>query len=156
MKNLSQDECDPSKPEEHFLWALGQIPMGDKVTQPIQPHLARTISKHLHECGFRHHPKLQKKKRLKAGRGQDHALNGVARWVDMDTEPSDTDIEPPDVTQLTPQEREALVEELRKYNFIQDPKPDTGPTALVTSLRELNLQSPNVKRARDIMGGDDG
>jgi hypothetical protein len=144
----TQDECDPTKPEEHFLWALGQIPMGDKQMQSVQLNLARAISKHMHECGFRHYPKLQTKKLNKPYRGQGHVLNGSSRWVPMDAEPTAEPPSTPDINAMTVEEREGMIKELKDYGFISDPPPDRGKTAHVTSWKEI--QSTKIKKAGDI------
>lgn len=143
-----QKDCDPAKPEEHFLWALTQIPYSDRVTQPIQPKIAKVMSAHLHNLGFRHHPNLQKSKMQMPHRGQQHTLNGMAMWVPMDSEEPDP-IMLPDVRQMTRAEQELLKQELEDIGIIKDPPKDIGPLAEITSWRDL--QSTNVVRAQDVI-----
>ena len=56
-----QNNCDPDKPEEHVLWAL--VRMNEKQGAPLLLPLPamEEQSKHLYDCGFRHHPDLQTK-----------------------------------------------------------------------------------------------
>lgn len=147
-----QADCDPTKPDEHFLWALSQIPYGDKVMQPIQPNIARTISQHLHELGFRHHPQLQTRKLQVPHRGQQHYLNGLSRWVPMDTEEPEP-VTLPDPAGMTTHERQLMVDELKNVGAIQDPPPNRGKLAEVTHARKFD--SPHVRSARNLQGGVD-
>lgn len=142
-----QSNCDPADPQEHFLWALAQIPYGDRANQPIQPKIARVISKHLHELGFRHHPQLQTKKLQMPHRGPQQALNGLAVWVPMDSEDPDP-VVLPNVRALTRQEQELMKNELKEVGLIPDPPKNLGQTAEVTSWKKV--RSDHVVRARDI------
>lgn len=56
-----QDDLNPSDPEEHVLWALVNIneDLGAPLLLPIEN--MRAWSKHLFQCGFRHHEDLQEK-----------------------------------------------------------------------------------------------
>lgn len=99
-------------PEEHFLWALMNSP-GINTSPLIMPEkMARQLSKHLHECGFRHDPAAQEKKLLRPFRGQQNNFNGMAKWVPMD-EPEPDPVVLPDVNALTPQENEAMLAQYR-------------------------------------------
>lgn len=130
-----QSDCDMSDPEEHFLWGLAQIPVGAEM-MPVQQNTARNMSKHLHELGYRHHPKLQTKKLQMPVRGQQSYLNGLARWVPMDTEdPSPLML--PDVKAMTAEEREWVHQELKAVGHIEPPAEDIGPTAQVISLQDI-------------------
>lgn len=144
-----QEDCDMTDPEEHFFWALTQIPMGPHNNQPIQPSIARTISKHLHECGFRHFPKLQTKKQQMPHRGQQHYLNGSAVWVDINAE----DPEPvhlPDVRSMTTHEKQLMVEELENIGFIKEPQKDLGKTAEIVKFSDI--VPTKIKKASDFRG----
>jgi len=146
-----QSDCDMADPEEHFFWALTQIPYGPHNSQPIQPSIARTISKHLHECGFRHFPSLQKKKLQMPHRGQQHYLNASAVWVPIDTE----DPEPvrlPDVRSMTTHEKQLMVEELKNIDFLKDPPEDLGKVAKRVSYSDF--PSKRVKKASEVTGGN--
>lgn len=50
----TQDQCDMSKPDEHFLWALLNI--GDSIGAPllVPEPILREWSRHLYAAGFRH------------------------------------------------------------------------------------------------------
>ncbi|MFE7797052.1 DUF2744 domain-containing protein [Nocardia sp. NPDC057440] len=148
-----QKDCDPTDPEQHFLWALTQIPYNHQVTQPVQPRIARVMSKHLYELGFRHHPQLQSKKLQMPYRGQQHTLNGMSVWVPMDSEAP----EPPpqhNVKAMTREEQEVLKKELEDVGLIQPPQRHLGRTAEIVSYKQL--KSDHVVRARDILLGENG
>ncbi|WP_051407330.1 DUF2744 domain-containing protein [Nocardia sp. CNY236] len=135
MRFPTQNHCDPEDPEQHLLWALAQIPMSRNQPMLLQESIARVISKHLYECGFRHHPELQQKKLQLPYRGQQHTLNGSARWVPADAE----DPEPvvlPDMSAMTVHEQEHVINQLKQLGRIRDPEPNIS-TAQTTSLRQL-------------------
>jgi hypothetical protein len=151
-----QAECDLTKPEEHFLWALCQIPFGPKLTQPIMLKVAKVISKHLYECGFRFHPKLQTKKLILPHRGQRHHLNGSAIWAPMDTdEPAPVKI--PDVRKMTQEEQDILKQEMIDYGIIsEDVERDLGKTAEVvtaTEKRSAKVHTAKAKRVGAVHSG---
>ncbi len=156
MRLPTQDDCDPRKSDEALLWALAQIPMNRENTQPLlmQENICRAISKHLHECGFRHIPKLQTLKMQMPHRGQQHQLNGVARWVPMDAEEPEP-VELPDVKKLTVHEQELLINELKDVGRIEEPPPDMGRLAEVTSANALRAQAQaNKFTASGLQGGE--
>lgn len=126
-----QAQCDMSNPEEHLLWGLAQIPVGNN-SMPIQPQTARNMSKHLYELGFRHHPQLQTKKLQSPIRGPQSSLNGLARWVPIDTDEPEP-IPLPDIKAMTAGEREWIHNELKAVGHITPPSPDLGPLAQVTT-----------------------
>jgi hypothetical protein len=141
-QSTHQADCDMSDPEQHFLWALSMIPVGGEM-MPIQHATARNMSKHLHDLGFRHHPKLQKSKLQTPVRGMQTHLNGLNRWVPMDAE----DPEPlalPDVKAMTSEEREWVLQELKAVGHITEPDKDLGPLAKATTLQEV--LAPRVDR----------
>jgi hypothetical protein len=129
-----------AKPEEHFAWALCNVPgigPGPEGTS-IPPAWAEAISKHLHELGFVFAPYLarkagpdgtihvddlpkQTKKFLRPYRGDQTHYNPASQWVPMETEEPEP-IMLPDVNQLTPQEREALLNQFRERGDL-DPVP---------------------------------
>lgn len=110
-------------PEEHFLWALTSVPGMGKSPMMIPLQMAKMISTHLHESGFRHHPDLQKKKMLRPFRGQQSNLNPSGKWVPIDT-PEPEPIRIPDIKQLTPHEREALLAQYRAQGLLDEPAAD--------------------------------
>jgi hypothetical protein len=154
-KNFArQEDCDPANPDEHFLWALMTIPYGPKQTQPIQQNIARTMSRHLHELGFRHHPKLQTKTLQMPLRGDKTNLNGSAIWVPIGTEvPEPIEDSLPNVDSMTPQEREHLDRELDKYRKIQSNPVPEHARARETSWKEV--RSRHVKKASEVINGTD-
>lgn len=134
-QSTHQADCDMADPEQHFLWALSMIPVGGEL-MPIQQATARNMSKHLHDLGFRHHPKLQKSKLQTPVRGQQSHLNGLNRWVPIDSE----DPQPlalPDVKAMTAEEREWVTNELKAVGHIEPPAEDIGPTARATTFQDV-------------------
>ncbi|QBI96619.1 hypothetical protein SEA_EXPELLIARMUS_24 [Mycobacterium phage Expelliarmus] len=134
----TQAETDFNDPEEHFLWALHNMPTVAGFGAVTNPLFMRSWSKHLWECGFAHRDHLesladengmihvsqlpdQQKKLQPAIRGPYSAYNQAARWVPMDQEPP-----PPmvlqDPAELTQQEQQAVVKRLIEVGAIQAPK----------------------------------
>lgn len=109
-------------PEEHFLFALMNIPGMGQSPMVIPLQLAKVISAHLFETGFRHVPELQTKKLLRPYRGDQTNLNPAAKWVPMDTEEPDP-IVLPDIMTLTVHEREALLAQYRDQGLLPEPEP---------------------------------
>lgn len=142
-----QADCDPTKPEEHLLWALNQIQMGNEMI-PIPPNIAKTMSKHLYELGFRHHPRLQTKKLQLPHRGQQHYMNGLARWVPMDA-PEPDPVVLPDVRKMTTHEQELIETELRAIGKIVDPPPRRGILAEETSFAEVRRKVQSFEELRN-------
>lgn len=126
---VDKANCDMSKPEEHFLWALMAIPMGNEM-MPILENTARTLSKHLWNTGFRHHPKLQTRKYQPPLRGQQTNLNALARWVPIDAEEPEP-IRLPDVGTMTNEEREWMISELKRHGALHEPKQELKSMAIV-------------------------
>lgn len=126
---VHQENCDLSKPEEMFLWMLMAIPVGNEM-MPILENSARTISKHLYECGARWHPKLQEKKYQAPIRGSQNAMNGLARWVGMDA-PDPDPLVLPDVGAMTREEQEWMIAELKRHGALHEPKPELKSMAAV-------------------------
>lgn len=102
MSFPSQADCDLSKPEEHFLWALRGLGWGDHSLVIPRPILEKW-SKHLVECGAVHvlalyaladedgkidinDLPLQKVKYVPHEIEGDHPLNGAGQWVPVETE----------------------------------------------------------------------
>lgn len=135
---LTQEECNPGDPEEHFLWALRSMPAfaGSGVVTHVG--FLRTWSKHLWECGFAHRDYLssladddgnihvsklpaQQKRFQQPFRGPHHSFNNAARWVKAD-EPEPRPEVIPDLSQMTQQENWALAYQLKQLGYvIQDP-----------------------------------
>jgi hypothetical protein len=142
--NLSQAECDPKNPEEHFLWALRNMPSfaGSGVITHIG--FLRTWSKHLWEAGFAHRDYLasladedgnihvsklpeQQIKHQEAFRGPHHQYNNAARWV-RDGEPEPEPFVVPNIEQMTIQEKYALAYQLDQMG-IKLPEQSKPPVA---------------------------
>lgn len=118
----TQDNCSPEDPEQHLLWALTTVPGMGESPMTIPVPLAKVISKHLVECGFRHDPTVQTKKLRRPYRGQQTSYNNAAKWVPMDDpEPDPVVIQDPRT--LTVEEREAQLQIYREMGEIPDPVP---------------------------------
>lgn len=134
-----QDEADLSKPEEHFLWALHNLPTIAGTGALCHPDILKGWSKHLVACGFVHRSSLEKLadedgnihvsqlpeqtiKKVPAIRGPRHAYNNAAAWVPVDSpEPPKSRI--PDVRQFTIQENHAIASQLEEIGVIKTPPP---------------------------------
>ncbi|QIS16405.1 phage gene 29 protein family protein [Nocardia arthritidis] len=135
MRLPTQRQCDMNDPEEHLLWGLAQIAMSPTQPMLLQESIARTISKHLYECGFRHHPELQEKKLQAPHRGQQHMLNGSARWVPIE-DPEPDPVELPDVSAMTVHEQEFIINQLKELGRIPE-APVPQSVAEITNLRAV-------------------
>lgn len=144
----SQQDADLDNPEEHFLWALRNMPTFAGAGMVTHPGFLRQWSAHLWGCGFVHRDYLvrladengmihvsqlpqQLLKFQPAVRGPRHGFNNAARWVSSDT-PDPQPINLPDIRQLTVQENEAMLEQYRAAGMIPVPE-QRGSTAEVTN-----------------------
>lgn len=139
-----QEDANLNNPEEHASWALRNMPTFAGAGFITHPGFLRLWSKHLWDCGFRHRdwlehladengnihvsklpPQLIKMQR--AVRGPRHHYNPAATWVPADT-PAPKLIRLPDITQLTREENEAILQQYRDAGMIGDgpPKPDVA------------------------------
>jgi hypothetical protein len=124
-------------PEEHFAWAMRNMPTFAGVGAVTHPGFLRVWSKHLWECGFAHRDYLvsladengmihvdqlpaQSIKLQPAFRGPRNNFNNAAQWVPVD-QPDITPMNLPDVNQLTPQENEAMLQQYRDAGLIPVP-----------------------------------
>lgn len=138
----SQQEADFNKPEEHFLWALRNMPAFAGAGMVTHPGFLRQWSTHLWQCGFAHRDYLESladengnihvsklpRQAIKfqpAMRGPRHGYNNAARWVPVNT-PDPEPINLPDIRQLTVQENEIMLEQYRAAGMI--PAPSPGPS----------------------------
>lgn len=129
----SQEEADFSRPDEHFVWALRNLPMiAGSGLLALAPFL-RGWSTHLWECGFAHRsylegladpdgnihvsklPKQQKEFRP-AFRGPQHNWNNAARWAHP-SEPQPEVMVIPDIKSFTTQEKYALAYQLHQQGI---------------------------------------
>ncbi|WP_306365245.1 DUF2744 domain-containing protein [Nocardia sp. CC227C] len=135
MRFPTQNQCDMGDPAQHLLWALAQVPMSRTQPMLLQESIARVMSKHLYECGFRHHPELQEKKLQLPHRGQQHMLNGSARWVSIDeVEPDPVVL--PDMSAMTVHEQEHVINQLKQLGRIEEPATPRS-VAETTNLRSV-------------------
>jgi len=137
----TQESHDPSDPEEHFLWALRNMPMFAGVGAITHPGILRTWSKHLWDAGFRHSDYLKSladdktisvdklpKQGIKfqaPARGPRHSLNNAARWVPVGDASDPEPVRIPNVQAMTIQERQALLYQFYELGLI--PQAPTGP-----------------------------
>lgn len=137
----TQETHDPNNPEEHFLWALRNLPMFAGVGAITHIGILRKWSEHLVNCGFAHRDFLagladengyihvsqlprQVIKFQEAFRGPRHSYNNAARWVAAN-EPDPEPVRIPDIKKLTQQENEAMLAQYRRDGWIPDDR--TGP-----------------------------
>lgn len=137
----SQQEHDPNNPEEHFLWAMRQLPMFAGSGMVTHSGFLRRWSEHLWKAGFRHRDWLesladtdgnihtsrlpeQEIRFQEAFRGPHHTYNNAARWVGPD-EPDPTPVTIPNIRDLTLQEQHALLYQFANAGMI--PQPPHGP-----------------------------
>lgn len=130
----SQEDADFNNPEEHFSWALRNMPTFAGIGAVTHPGFLRQWSKHLWECGFAHRDYLegladkdgnihvsqlpkQTIKFQKAMRGPRHGFNNAAQWVPMDT-PEPRKMRIPDIGTLTAEENEAMLAQYRAAGLI--------------------------------------
>ncbi len=130
----SQYEADFNKPDEHFVWALRNLPSFAGTGVVTHSGFLRLWSEHLWKCGFAHRDYLESladengmihvdrlpKQTIKfqeAFRGPHHQYNNAARWVDKDT-PDPEPMRLPDVRQLTIQEQHAMAYQLEEAGVI--------------------------------------
>lgn len=106
------DNCDQDDPKEAFQWAFVALPFQGTTPLKVQPEVRSEWSQLFHDLGFRHHAELQTKKIRHPYRGQQHALNGLVRVVDMDDDEPDP-VEIPDPAEFTVHEQELMIERLR-------------------------------------------
>jgi len=137
----SQEEADLNDPEEHFLWALRNLPMVAGSGLMTFSGYLRGWSKHLWECGFVHRSYLEGKadedgnihvsslpeQRIhfrEPFRGPHHTWNPAGRWA----KPKDPEPEParvPNIDEMTIQEQHALLYQFQQKGMI--PKGPAGP-----------------------------
>lgn len=130
----TQHEADLSNPEEHFLWALRNMPSFAGAGMVTHPGFLRQWSAHLWGCGFAHREYLERladedgnihvsklpRQLLKFQppvRGPRHGYNNAARWVSYDT-PEPEPINLPDIRHLTDQENQIMLDQYRQAGMI--------------------------------------
>ena len=138
----TQEQADMNNPEEHFLWALRNMPAFAGAGLVTHPAFLRQWSAHLWNCGFAHRDWLegladedgnihisklprQTIKFQPPVRGPRHGYNNAAGWVSADT-PDPEPINLPDIRQLTIQENEIMLEQYRSAGMIPPAAPGTS------------------------------
>lgn len=159
----TQDECfaipefdaagepTPEYMAAYAMWALIGVPGPGAAGVPMNMAgaIGEAISTHLYKCGYRFQPELQTIKRLRPYRGQQHALNGLHQWVEMDVE----EPEPPiiqDPATMTSNEREAQVEQLRYLGYrINEPYREDGKAESIDALDDAPRFDPTEHTAME-------
>ena len=135
----TQENTDLSKPEEHLLWVLQNMPLGVGTGAITAPHILKSIAKHLWDTGTCHRDYLealadengnihvsklpkQTKKFVPPMRGPRHGFNNASRWVGMN-ERTPKPMVVQDPRMLTAQEREAQLGIYREMGMIPDNNP---------------------------------
>lgn len=130
----NQADADLRNPEEHFAWALKNMPAFAGAGLVTHPAFIRQWSSHLWNCGFAHRDYLesladkdgnihvsklprQVLKYQQPVRGPRHGYNNAGRWVTNDT-PDPAPINLPDIRHLTIQENEVMLEQYRSAGMI--------------------------------------
>ena len=138
----TQQDTDFTNPQEHFLWALRNMPAMVGAGMLTHPSFLRQWSEHLWNCGFAHRDYLegladengmihvsqlpqQTIKFQPAMRGPRHGYNNAARWVTANT-PDPEPINLPDIRHLTIQENEMMLQQYRQAGMIPEAPP--GPS----------------------------
>lgn len=129
-----QEQANLGDPEEHFVWALRNMPAFAGAGLVTHPAFLKQWSQHLWNCGFSHRDYLesladedgnihvsklprQTVKFQQPVRGPRHGYNNAARWVDANT-PDPEPINLPDIRHLTIQENEVMLEQYRSAGMI--------------------------------------
>lgn len=128
-------------PQEHFAWAMRAMPVFAGAGMVTHPGFIRAWSEHLWNCGFAHRDYLESladengmihvsklpKQTIRfdpAMRGPRHGYNNAARWVPVNA-PYPEPVRLPDISQLTIQENEAMLDQYRSAGMI--PAEPHGP-----------------------------
>lgn len=117
-------------PEQHFLWALTSVPGMGQSPMMIPLQMAKVISQHLYEAGFRHVPEKQAKEFHAPFRGDQTPFNPGGKWVPRGT-PKPEPIRIPDINALTVHEREALLEQYRAQGLLPEAAPEPNVASVV-------------------------
>ena len=132
----SQQDSDFNDPEEHFAWALRNMPTLGGVGAVTHPMFLKQWSKHLFECGFIHESYLRKKadddgnihvsklphqtiKLQNSARGPHHLYNNGTQWVPIGKE-DPAPVRIPNIETLTVQEKHALLKQFEMNGMVKD------------------------------------
>lgn len=99
-------------PEEHFLWALINLPGPDGIAPMlVPPEALRKWSERLYVAGFRHNPDLQEIRFDPPPGDHNWLMGGAGQWVDVNApEPEKPAV---DLDSLSQQDKVALYEALK-------------------------------------------
>lgn len=111
MKFPLRENCDPTNPEEAFLWMLVALPyqQGAQLVMPIA--YLRMMSKRLWECGARPVEEPVIKYRPPSG-NEPNWMTSPGRWVDVGEELPEPSPIAKAVARLTHQQKAELLAEL--------------------------------------------
>ncbi|PXX65384.1 uncharacterized protein DUF2744 [Nocardia tenerifensis] len=137
------EDCDPNDPHEAFTWALVGLPGPSNSPLLVHPAVLRQWSKHLWDLGFRHYPEEQTKEFHPPARGVTHWLNGSGQWAEKGT-PAPPQVSAPDMSELTDEERQHVVQQLR----------ESGDLAHLVDRRDLVANHAVIGTADEITAGD--
>lgn len=134
-----QHTTDLTKPEDHLIWALQNMPVIAGTGAVTHPAVLKEWAKHLWEAGVAHRDYLesladedgyihvsqlpqQKKKLAPPMRGPRHGFNNASRWVEMGARtPAPMVVQDPRI--LTAQEQEAQLSVYRELGLIPSQAP---------------------------------
>lgn len=139
---LTYETADFDDPEQHFAWALINVPGLGPGGVGIPPAWAKVISKHLIEIGFVWGPWLahkantdgkidvadlpkQTKKLINPVRGPITPYNGASQWGPMDAQQPPAVILP-DPDQMTVEERAALIAMFDAGGYLPTAEPESN------------------------------
>jgi hypothetical protein len=143
----TQETTDWNEPEQHFAWALRNLPAYAGSGLVTHPGFLREWSAHLWACGFAHRDYLasladkdgnihvsklpeQTIKWQPAARGPRHGYNPAARWVPAGT-PDPAPVNLPDIRDLTIQENNIMLEQYRAAGMIDGYAPQQSTAQVV-------------------------
>lgn len=119
----TQESCDPNDPRQHVLWGLMFLPNVGGAPTVTHPDILKDWSERLYKLGFRHHPELQELKFVEPKRGGQTNYNASGGWVPIDT-PEQPKLVIPDISKLTPEENELMLQQYRAAGMIPDAAPE--------------------------------
>lgn len=142
-----QEQIDHSKPEEHLMFFLRNMPTFAGVGAVTHFGFLKLWAKHLWQCGVVHRDYLvrladkdgninvsqlptQTLKFQKAFRGPRHQYNSAARWVSADT-PDPQPMRIQDVRELTIEEQHAVADLLRQTGVLPTEKPQEHSAQII-------------------------
>lgn len=134
-----QEDVNWSDPQQHFAWALRNMPSFFGTGAVTHPAILLQWSEHLWECGFAHRDYLegladengnihvsqlpiQNIRWQPPFRGPYSTYNNAARWVGNDQTPPPL-MRLPNVMELTQQENEYMLQQYKDAGLIKDREP---------------------------------